>query len=212
MKKLIFWWLLVLSMMGALAQTDQFAGGLDVHVERARIASERAALDRTAAAERAACYQKFAVQGCLDESLERRRGKADHLKRQESQLNDAERKQRGAAELQRLEAAKKDADDATRKADGAREAQQQRDQRALEGDNSRAAAAATAPTKASQFENKQRDFAKQQNDAAIRAAQAPAERERYERKRQQAEAHQAALAKRNAERSKPRSPGLPDPP
>jgi len=212
MKKVFFPLLLVFSAMGVLAQTDKSAGGLDVSVERARIASERAALDRTVAAERAACYQKFVIQSCLDESQERRRGQMDHLKRQEVQLNDAERKRRGAVELQRLDALKKDANDTVQNADRAHEAQQQRDQRAVEGANSRALAASAAPAKASKFENNQRDFAKQQSDAAERAAQAPAERERYERKRRQAEAHQDALAKRNDERVKPRSPGLSTPP
>lgn len=212
MKKIFVSLLLAFSAIGSMAQADKSAGGLDVTAERARIASERAALDRTVAAERAACYQKFAVQSCLTESQERRRDQTDHLKRQEAQLNDAERKRRGAVELQRLETLKKDASDAAQNAARAREAQQQRDQRAIEGDKSRAATAAAAPTKAQQFENKQRNAARKQSDAATREAQAPAERERYERKRQQAEAHQAALEKKNAERVKPRSAGLPTPP
>lgn len=212
MKKIIFLLLLALTAIGSLAQADKSAGGLDVAAERARIAKERATLSRATAIERAACYQRFAVDSCLTESQERRRDQTDHLKRQEAQLNDAERKQRGAAELQRLETTKKDADDAARNVDRGREAQQQRDQRAVDGANSRASAAATAPTKAREFENKQLDFARQQSDAATRAAQAPAERERYERKQQQAQEHQAELEKRNAERTKPRSPGLPTPP
>jgi colicin import membrane protein len=212
MKKLFLSVLLAVSAAGSLAQADKSAGGLDAAAERTRIANERAVLDRTVAAERAACYQKFAVQSCLEESQQRRRTQTDDLKRQEAQLNNAERKQRGAVELQRLEGLQKDADDAAQKAGSAREAQQQRDQRASDSANSRASAASAASANARQFENKQRDFAKQQSDAAARAAQAPAERERYERKLQQAAEHQAALEKRRAERDKPRSAGLPSAP
>lgn len=212
MKKLFLSVLLALSAIGSSAQIDKSAGGLNPAAERARIANDRAVLDRAVATERAACYQKFAVQSCLEESQQRRRTQTDDLKRQEAQLNDAERKRRGAVELQRLEGLKKDATDAAQKADSAREGQQQRDQRAVEGANSRASAAAAAPAKARQFEDKQRNAAKQQNDAASRAAQAPAARERYERKRQQAEEHQAALEKKRAQRVKPRSAGLPSAP
>ena len=204
--------LLTCAALDALAQADSPVGGLNVATERARIADERAAIARATATERAACYQKFAVDSCLSESRERRREQTDHLKRQQTQLNDAERKQRGAAEMQRLETNKKDADDAARNIERAREDQRRREQRATEDQNVRAEAAAAAPTNARQFEDKQRSFVRQQRDAAARAAQSPMERERYDRKLQEAAAHQAALEKRMAERTKPRSPGLPAPP
>jgi len=212
MKKFFVSLLLAAVSATSLAQADKSAGGLDVVAERTRIATEKAELDRRVAAERTACYQKFAVQDCLTDSQKRKREQADHLKRQESQLNDAERKRRGAAELQRLESLNKDALEAARNTERAGEAQQQREQRAADGENSRAAAASSAPTKARQFEDKQRNAAKRQSDAAARKMESVGERERYQRKQQQAEAHRADLERRATERTKPRSPALPGPP
>ena len=212
MKKIFFSLLLAALVGSSLAQGATSAGGLDVAGERTRIANEKAALDRKVAAERTACYQKFAVQDCLTDSQVRRREQADHLKRQEAQLNEAERKKRGAAELQRLESLKKDPLDITRNADRAGEAQQQREQRAVDSAGSRSSAASSAAVKAQQFDDKQRNAAQKQSDATARRENSAGERARYERKQQEAEAHRAELEKRNAERTKPRSPGLPDPP
>ena len=212
MKKIFFSLLLAALAGTSMAQGDTSAGGLDVAGERTRIANEKAALARKVAEERTACYQKFAVQDCLTDSQVRRREQADHLKRQEAQLNDAERKKRGAAELQRLESLKKDPLDITRNADRAGEAQQQREQRAVDSAGSRSSAASSAAVKAQQFDDKQRNAAQKQSDATARRENSAGERARYERKQQEAEAHRAELEKRNAERTKPRSPGLPDPP
>lgn len=212
MKKICFSLLLTALSVSSLAQGDSSTGGLDIAGERIRIANEKAALDRKVGAERTACYQKFAVQDCLTDSQERRHGQMDNFKRQEAQLNDAERKQRSAAELQRLESLKKDPLDITRNADRAGEAQQQREQRATDGANARSSAASSAPTNAQQFENKQRNAANKQSDATARRESSAGERARYERKQQDAEAHRAELDKRNAERTKPRSSALPSPP
>ena len=188
-------------------------GGLDVTTERARIASERVALEQRVAAERAACYQQFAVQDCLIESQRRKRTETDHLKRQEAQLSDAERKRRGALELDRLEAQQKQrsAAQVTEQETRARQAQQQREHRASEVDASRASAMAAAPGKKLQLESKQRASSRKQADQANRAAAAPRERERFERKRQQSAEHQSTLDRKNGQRTKPRSAGLPPP-
>lgn len=212
MKKIFFSLLLAALTVNSLAQGDTSAGGLDVTGERMRIANEKAVLDRKVAAERTDCYQKFAVQDCLTDSQERRREQADHLMRQEAQLNDVERKQRSAAELQRLESLKKDPLDITRNTDRAGEAQQQREQRAVDSANSRSSAASSAAANARQFEDKQRNAVKKQSDARARREGSVGERGRYERKQQEAEAHRVELEKRNAERTKPRAPALPDPP
>lgn len=204
----------------ALAQSDtpvadgKTAGGLDVASERARIAGERAALNQREMQERAACYQKFAVQGCLTDSQRRKRVETDQLKRQESQLNDAERKRRGALELDRLEAQPKQrsADALAEQAERAHQAEQQRDQRATAAQASRDSAAAAAPGQVRQLEGKQRAFADKQADQARRAAEAPMQRKRLELKRQQSAEHQANLERKNAQRTKPPSAGLPTPP
>ena len=212
MKKICFSLLMAALSVSSLAQGDRLTGGLDVAGERMRISNEKAALDRKVAAERTACYQKFAVQDCLTDGQERRHGQMDNLKRQEAQLNNTERKQRSAAEFQRLESLKKDPLDITRNADRAGEAQQQREQRAADSANSRSSAASSAAANAQQFENKQRNAANKQSDAIARREGSASERARYERKQQEAEAHRAELDKRNAERTQPRSSALPAPP
>lgn len=71
--------------------------------ERQRIAAERLALGRSFDAGRAACYEKFLVNRCLDDVREQRRAGLSGLRRQEISLNDLERKTRAAAQLQQLD-------------------------------------------------------------------------------------------------------------
>ena len=78
-------------------------------------AAARQALNERVAAERAACYQKFAVEGCLEDSRHRRRADTDDIKRQEAAINDFERKRRGAAELDKLEQQKSTQQSQTRR-------------------------------------------------------------------------------------------------
>ena len=52
-------------------------GTADFEAERARLAQERKAVEERFATEQAACYQKFAVEDCLEESRRRRRAGTD---------------------------------------------------------------------------------------------------------------------------------------
>ena len=210
---------IVLALLSALvavplwAQSSATAAGADIDVERARLAEERKAISARYDADRAACYKKFAVEGCLQESRQRRRLATDDVKRQEAEINDLERKRRGAAALDKLD--EKGSSARAKEADAKREeslkSQQDREQRAADHAAGRTQAASEAAEKQRQFDDKQRAHAEEQAKAARRRAEAPAARQAYEDKQQQADQHRADNQKRNADRTKPRSAPLPDP-
>lgn len=196
------------------AQVRVLPTGIDLEVERARLSSERQAADAQAESERVACYQKFMVESCLRDTRERLRTRADDLKRQQAEINDIDRQRRAATQLERLEgkgAAPRALDDPAQQAQS-QKAQQEREQRAADHVTSRAGVAAEAGERRRELEARQRAKAADQVRAQERRAQAPAERARHERKLQEAADHQADLARRNAERTKPRSAPLPPPP
>jgi hypothetical protein len=213
MKNIVLALLLGLAALPLWAQSNATAAGADLDAERARLAEERKAISARYDDDRAACYKKFAVEGCLQESRQRRRVATDDIKRQEAEINDLERKRRGAAALDKLD--EKGSSARAKEADAKREeslkSQQDREQRAAEHAAGRTQAAAEAAEKQRQFDAKQRAHAEEQAKAARRRAEAPAARQAYEDKLQQAEQHRADNEKRNAEKTKPRSAPLPDP-
>ncbi len=213
MKKHAFVLLSMVAAASVWAQSAATSGNLDFDAERARISAERAALESRSRTEQAACYQKFAVEGCLSDIRQRNRKLTDDLKRQEAAINDIQRKQRGAAQLERLDEknATPRSQDQPAQREEALKSQQEREQRSAEHARSREEAAAQAAENRRDFDNKQRAHADAQARAAERAAQADAQRALHERKLQKSAAHAADLAKRNAERTKPRSAPLPAP-
>ncbi|MBU1357504.1 MAG: hypothetical protein KKC85_21185 [Gammaproteobacteria bacterium] len=211
--------LLALSALTSWAQTAP--GVKDVDAERDRLSRERQRIDERFEAEKTSCYQKFAVQDCLEDARKRRRTESDLISRQQAAINDAERKRRGAAALERLEEKKADAPrpDAARPTDRASsprppspDTSEGRERRAAEQAAERARQASEAAEKRREFEAKQRAAAEERASAARRRAEAPIERERYEDKQEKAEAHRADIERRNAQNTKPRSAPLPTPP
>lgn len=75
----------------------------DPAAERQRIEAARPDIERTFAAEQAACYRVFFVNSCLNDADERRRSALSALRRQEIFLNEQERKEKAAAQLRKLE-------------------------------------------------------------------------------------------------------------
>ncbi|MGJ7492409.1 hypothetical protein [Variovorax sp. ZT4R33] len=211
-KKLLLCIALVAAGMPTWAQTNAAAGNVDMEAERARLSKERAESVERAKTERTACYQRFAVEDCLQESRRKRRTVEDGIKRQEADLNDMERKRRAAAQLERLDKAPPRAQDDPVEQEKARQSQQGREQRAADHAKSRADVAAEAEANRRRFEDKQRTQAEEQAKAARLKAEAPAERARYERKLQKAAEHRAERERQNTERTKPRSAPLSPPP
>lgn len=194
------------------AQTNAAAGNIDPTAERARLSKERAEVEARAKTEQTACYQRFAVEDCLQDSRRKRRTAEDSIKRQEADLNDMERKRRAAAQLERLDKAPPRAQDDPAAQEKARQSQQGREQRAADHAQSRAEAAAKAEDNRRDLDAKQRNHAEQQAKAARLQADAPTERARFERKQEQAAKRRAERERQNAERTKPRSAPLPAPP
>lgn len=196
------------------AQTVAATGKSDFDAERARLSQERKVIEERFNAEQKACYQKFAVEGCLQESRQKRRTATDDIKRQEAAINDIERKQRGAAAMDKLEEKKagERSQDSALQREQSLKSQQDRENRAADHAASRAGVAAEAATRQRQFDEKQRAHAEDQAKSAERRAAAPTERERYERKLEQARDHAADIERRNAGRTKPRAAPLPSPP
>ena len=73
MKNFVLALLMGLAAAPLWAQTTATAAGADLDAERARLAEERKAISSRYDADRAICYKKFAVEGCLQESRQRRR-------------------------------------------------------------------------------------------------------------------------------------------
>lgn len=69
--------------------------------QRAWIQQERARYQAQSAAQEIACYQRFAVNDCLNDSRRKLREALADLRRQEIVLNDAQRKRRAAQKLLR---------------------------------------------------------------------------------------------------------------
>jgi len=213
MKNTVVALLLGMAVLPLWAQTSATTANSDLDAERARLSDERKAVEARYATEQAACFKKFAVEGCLQDSRRRRRADTENIKRQEAAINDFERKRRGAAELDKLEHQKstQQSQDADAKREQSQESQKDREQRAAEHAASRGQTASGEAEQKRQFENKQRAHAEEQAKAANRRAQAPTERAEYEAKLKKAEAHRADLERQNAAKTKPRSDPLPAP-
>lgn len=199
---------------GAAAQALATAGNTNFTAERARLAAQRQDMDERVKARQAECYQRFVVESCLSAIRAERRKEDEDIKRQEAAMNDIERKQRGAAQIEMLD--QKAATPRPQDADDTRarsvEQQQERERRAAENARSREAAAAESAQKRLQFENRQRTAAEDRAKAAERRAEGPALARTYEEKVQKAERHRAEIERKNAQRAKPRSAPLPPPP
>ncbi|MDR2992209.1 MAG: hypothetical protein LBU72_09905 [Burkholderiaceae bacterium] len=83
--------------------------------ERKRIADGRAAAQARYEQDRRDCWQRFAVNACLDRARDRRRAVLDALRHDELTLNAQERQRRTAARLDEI--ARKQAESAKRDAD-----------------------------------------------------------------------------------------------
>lgn len=192
--------LLVLAAGAAWAQTAD-----EIEAERARIARERTARNQAYIEGRRACYQRFAVNDCLDDERLRHNEVMGDLRRQEIALNDLERAQRTAERLrvleerqseerlQQEESRRREALDASRQRDERAAAKSQEARQAAEAAGERAARAA-----------KPRPAPGRPDEAA--------NRERFERRREQAERHKQEVLRKQQESARPSRQPLPTPP
>lgn len=214
MIRFLFSLAIALAGLPAWSQSTAASGKTDFAAERTRLTAERAQVDKVFREQRAVCFKRFAVEECLAQSRVQKRTSLDDIKRQEALINDAERKRRGGAALDRLEekASAQRAQEAAAQREKAGKATQERQQRAADHESARAGLAAKEADKVRQYESRQRAHAEHMAKESQRRAEAPAQVGRQEEKVRKAEAHRAEVEKKNAERSKPRSAPLPPAP
>jgi hypothetical protein len=212
MKKLFVWIAALGLVHGALAQ-----GGEDPAAARERISRQRGEVEAAYKADEKACYQKFAVNDCLNAARSRRREAMADLKRQETSLNDAERKRKGAERqraieeraqaqkrVERPEPPAKAAPPAPHPPAGPTIEEKQAERARAQERNAAEAAARKRDAQARQQE-KAAESARRQAEAASNA-------ERRKKEQAEADEHKASVNKRLAERNKPPAQPLPAPP
>lgn len=192
--------LTLLTCVGVRAQP----AGDGVSAERSRIAAERVRIEEASAREEKACYQRFAVNDCLNDTRERKREFVSDLRRQELALGDAERKRRSAQRQREIE---------QRDSPARQEAVARRREKSLDEARERQKRAAdkTAEKVANRRPPVQAGSASRQvqpvesNDALVKANRS-AERE------QEAQRRKERAAERVAQRRRPPASSLPTPP
>lgn len=192
----------------------------EVQDERARITAERKAAEDRLEAEQKACWQKFAVNDCINDAKRRQRKTLAELKRQENKLNDQEREQRAAERSRAIEEKREKAatraDASAERHEQAVTQQQRREALAAEKAAKRATAAEPSPADGGKGENgtastgvrEQRAGSAQPNATS---SDTEAHRKQFEERQRQAEERKARVLKREAERGKSAKP-LPVPP
>lgn len=216
MKKL-FLWLVAASVAQAVLAGDQD----DAAAQRARIAAERGQVEARFRIQEKDCYGRFAVTDCLQAAKARRREAMADLQRQETSLNDADRKRKGAERQRLIEERRREIEDrpaAEKKQKAGNPAEAMAAPRSRQGrtaqqaaDRGQAETANAEKARARQRETQQR---KDEKEAARlrRAADAAQNVKRREELQAQSEEHKASVSKRLAERKKPPAQPLPVPP
>ena len=183
-----------------------------INPERQRIASERATAQAGFDRQSAACYKKFWVNDCLDDVKAKRLEIVSDLRRQEVALNDQERKEKGAEQLQKLEAKASVATEISQQNE--RAVAVQKAQTRAERDDIKTAAAATAsPKNGSAVQGRQDRQTAKQASQSNKQAQMAGKAEKYAAKQKKAEARQAKKRlELEAQKSKKQASPLPSRP
>lgn len=171
------------------------AAPADDSAERARIASDRQAVEARYDAARRDCETRFVVNDCLDQARQARRAALEPLQRQIHLLDDARRRERAVERLRVIQARQAAAAERPALATAAAPA---------------SAASAAPPLPVRRAVRPPPTAAASASAAALAAQQRQA---RQQQRLQQAQAHQAAVQARNARRDAQRKPaeGLPVP-
>lgn len=186
----------------ALAQpaADVPAAGRDT--EKARIAAERARLEAGFKAEEAACYRRFLVNACLEEIRPRRAEAMAELRRQEISINEAERKAKGADQIQKIEE-KSSGERQQQRADQEQKALQETARRAERNDQrvlSQGKTAEEASANVSAAQARQKNSQIKAGEALTRQEQAAANVQEAKARADKAEQNRADREKRLKER------------
>ncbi|MED5619251.1 hypothetical protein [Ideonella sp. BN130291] len=174
------------------------ADALDQRTERERVANERQRVESQYAAQVRQCESQFIITSCIEQARADRRLALEHLAQQQSVLDEALRKQRAAAQLERLQEKQREA--ALKRAAPAQPRVVQRQAAVASAASAAEARVASAPAVARHEEP----------GAAHPPALSAAERERneaaYRQRQKEAAAHREELARRNAARAQVHKP------
>ena len=98
-----FLWLLACLTFGSGVARAQDDTAQRVAQERSRITAERQAAEARYSQAEVACYQRFAVNDCINQAKAQRRQALADLRRQDITLNDEERRRRAADQRRRID-------------------------------------------------------------------------------------------------------------
>lgn len=184
--------------------SPRWVSGLDLGAERERLRQERAAAKASQAQEETDCRQRFVVTDCLDRTRRRWQPVLDDLRRQEVALNDAERKQRSAEQLRKLE----ERNSAQAQVAAARRRDEARsDHEARQG---RAAAKASGPQPGGR--PRAQGEPEDGSGPGLTREQEAANAQAHARRVQEVQERRERLERRQASRAKPPASALPVPP
>jgi colicin import membrane protein len=204
-----------------LAQNIQIPEGIEAQ-ERGRISTAREQHAKSNTQARAACYQSFAVNDCLERERAQHAVHMDDLRRQEIALNDAQRKARGAKQVQSMDektSAQKQADAANDRAEALKRTQERQDasdQKRTDKERKAQEVLQNPPVPRQAKEppatpSKQLSKNNPAPNAPDKAAKAATYRQAYDERQAQAQRRKAQLEKKRAEQGKKPAVPLPIP-
>jgi hypothetical protein len=213
MKFVLFLFCCGLSLGAAMAQSPAQEKDSNA-LERSKIAAERARLEAGFQAEEAACKSRFAVNACLQEIRPRRNAAMADLRRQDLLINEAERKARGADQIQKTED-KSSLERQQQRAELEKKAQQETERRSERNDQrgqSQAKSAADASANVEAAQNRQKNSQSKVGEAKTRQEQAAANVQGAKVRSEKAAQNQAERDKRLKDKSNSTLKPLPAPP
>ena len=213
MKLVLFLFCCSLSLSAAMAQSPAQEKDSNA-LERSKIAAERARLEAGFQAEEAACKSRFAVNACLQEIRPRRNAAMADLRRQDLLINEAERKARGADQIQKTED-KSSLERQQQRAEQEKKAQQETERRSERNDQrgqSQAKSAADASANVEAAETRQKNSQSKAEEAKTRHEQAASNVLDAKVRSEKAAQNQAERDKRLKDKSNSTRKPLPAPP
>jgi hypothetical protein len=179
--------------------------------ERERIPRERAAVEARFASQEVACYQRFAVNDCLNQAKVTKREALADLRRQEVSLNNAERKRKGAEQVQRMEdkSSVEKQQERVDQREKALQQQQDREDKTLQKQQNRGERQGDALVKKAEQASRQQSSTDKSAARAQKASESAEKKRSLDEKIRQAAEHRISLAKRLADKDKPPSEPLP---
>ena len=181
----------------------------EAEIARARdsLAQRRSATDAQYTGERAACYQRFAVTGCLQQAQRRHSERLHDIRRDEIVLNNLERKRNAAAEMRKLEQRSSAETQEQNERDRRQRAQELADK---QRDRDERLRVKNAPTPTNKQPNaKSTPTPRSQKSPRAQAHDAVQARQDFEQKQQDAAQHRADVDANRKARTKPLAAPLP---